>query len=64
MPENYFVYGEEEYMVQAKVRELKAKFGDPEAWNLERLESPQTQDRLLTQSMLLSPGCLSADTRS
>lgn len=52
MPENYFVYGEEEYMVQAKVRELKAKFGDPEAWNLERLESwADLQDRLLTQSM-------------
>lgn len=52
MAENYFVYGEEEYLVQAKVRELIAEFGGSETWNIERLESwVDLSNRLLTQSM-------------
>lgn len=52
MPKNYFIYGDEEYLVETKVKELKRKYGNGENWNVETLESwSDLQDKLLTQSM-------------
>lgn len=55
MPINYFVHGDEEYLVEKRVQELQRKYDDGERWNVETLESwSDLQDKLLTQSMFAS----------
>lgn len=52
MKNNYFVHGEEDYLVQAKVNELRDKFSDSVIWAVERLDTwSDYLEKLLTQAM-------------
>lgn len=52
MAENYFVYGEEDFLVNEKIAELCQRFEARESWDTETLESwEDVQDKLSTQAM-------------
>ena len=52
MAENYFVVGEEDFLVEAKVKELIQKFGRQEDWSLERLTGwDEASEKLLNMPM-------------
>lgn len=56
MAENYLIIGEEEFLVDAKVKELVQKYGGQDEWSLERLSGwNETREKLLDMPMFSGP---------
>ncbi|HBI56089.1 MAG TPA: DNA polymerase III subunit delta [Firmicutes bacterium] len=56
MAENYLIIGEEDYLVDAKVKELAHKSGGRDDWSLERLSGwIETREKLLDMPMFSGP---------
>lgn len=56
MAENYLIIGEEDFLVDAKVKEFVQKFGGQDDWSLERLSGwNETREKLLDMPMFSGP---------